>query len=93
MLSMESNNAVGEIFNVGTGIPTSILDLVQIARNTVGKDEIHPKFTDARAGDILQSLSDISRVRNLLGYSPRINLRDGLESFVRAYSSSSLISA
>jgi UDP-glucose 4-epimerase len=93
MLSMESNNAVGEIFNVGTGIPTSILDLVQIARHTVGKDEIDPKFTDVRAGDILQSLSDISKVRNLLGYSPKINLRDGLESFVSAYSSSSLISA
>ncbi|ALI36768.1 UDP-glucose 4-epimerase [Candidatus Nitrosocosmicus oleophilus] len=93
MLSMESNNAVGEIFNVGTGIPTSILDLVQIARNTVGKDEINPTFTDARAGDILQSLSDISRARNLLAYNPKINLQDGLESFVRAYSSSSLISA
>jgi nucleoside-diphosphate-sugar epimerase len=93
MLSMESNNAVDEIFNVGTGIATSILDLVQIARNTVGKHGIQPRFTDPRAGDILRSLSDISRAQNLLGYNPRINLQDGLESFARAYASSSLISA
>ncbi len=75
MLSMESNNSVGEIFNIGTGIPTSILDLVQIAKKTVGKDEMCPKFTDPRAGDILQSLSDISRAQNLMGYNPSINLQ------------------
>ena len=50
MLSMESNNAVGDIFNIGSGDPTSILDLVQIARNTIGKKEIYPKYTDTRAG-------------------------------------------
>ena len=88
---MESNNAVGDIFNIGTGVPTSILDLIQIAKNTIGKKEIYPNNTDARPGDTLQSLSDISKARNLLGYYPRIDLRDGLESFVRSFSSSSLI--
>ena len=50
MLSMESNNAVGDIFNIGNGVPTSILDPVQIANNTIGKKEIYSKYTDARAG-------------------------------------------
>ncbi len=61
ILSMESNNPVGDIFNIGTGVLTSILDLVQIAKNTFGKKEIYPKYTDARAGDILRNLSDISK--------------------------------
>ncbi len=91
MLAMESNNAVGEIFNIGTGVPTSILDLLEIAKNIVGKNEIHPMFAEARAGEIVRSLPDISRARNLLGYNPRINLQNGLEHFMKAYSSSSLI--
>jgi nucleoside-diphosphate-sugar epimerase len=91
MLAMESNNAVGEIFNIGTGVPTSVLDLLEIAKNIVGKNEIHPMFAEARAGEIVRSLPDISRARNLLGYNPRINLQNGLEHFMKAYSSSSLI--
>jgi nucleoside-diphosphate-sugar epimerase len=91
MLAMASNNAVGEIFNIGTGVPTSILDLVHIAKKILGKNEITPIFNEARAGDIVQSLSDISRARNLLGYNPRINIQNGLENFMKAYSSSSLI--
>ena len=86
MLAMESNNAVGEVFNIGTGVHTSILDLVRIAKKTMGKNEIYPMFAEARAGDIIQSLSDISRARNLLGYNPRINLQNGLENFMQAYS-------
>ena len=37
MLTMESNYTVGGIFNIGSGVPTSILDLVQTAKNTIGK--------------------------------------------------------
>ncbi len=88
---MESNNTMDDIFNIGTGVPTSILDVGQIAKNTIGKKDIYPKYDNARAADILQSLSDISKARNLLGYYTRIDLRDRLESFVRSYLSSSLI--
>ncbi len=91
MLSMESNNTMDDIFNIGTGVPTSILDLVQIAKNTIGKKDIYPKYANARAGDILQSLSDMSKARNLLKFYTRIDLRDRLESFVRSYLSSSPI--
>jgi nucleoside-diphosphate-sugar epimerase len=91
MLAMESNNAVGEIFNIGTGIPTSIMNLFEIAKKIIGKKEIYPKFTEARSGDILQSLSDISRARNLLGYDPKITLQNGLEAFIKDYLSSSPI--
>ena len=91
MLAMESNNAVGEILNIGTGVPTSILDLAQTAKKIMGKNEIYPIFAKARAGDIVHSISDISKARNLLGYDPTIDLQNGLENFMKAYSSSSLI--
>ena len=91
MLSMESNNAIGEIFNIGTGVSTSILDLVKLAKKIVGKNEIYPIFAEARTGDIVHSVSDISIARNLLGYIPKINLQNGLENFIKTYYSSSLI--
>ncbi len=91
MLSMESNNAVGEIFNIGTGVSTSILDLFKLAKKVLGKNEIYPIFAEARTGDIMHSVSDISSARNLLGYIPRINLQNGLENFIKTYYSTSLI--
>lgn len=91
MLSIESHNTMNDIFNIGTGVPTSILELGQIAKNTIGKKDIYPKYANARAGDILQGLSDKSKARNLLEYYTKIDLQDKLESFVRSYLSSSLI--
>ena len=91
MLSMEAKDAIGEIFNIGTGVSTSILDLVKLAKKIVGKNEIYPTFAEARTGDIVHSVSDISIARNLLGYIPKINLQNGLENFIKTYYSTSLI--
>lgn len=91
MLSMESNNAVGEIINIGTGVPTTILDLVKFINKVLEKNEIYPVFAEACTGDIVHSVSDISSARNLLGYIPRINLQKGLENFIKAYYSTLLI--
>lgn len=60
----------GEAINIGTGTSTSILELALL----IGSDvEFLPQRDEIR-----HSRADISRARSMLGFSPRIALREGL---------------
>jgi len=65
MLSIESQNAVGEVFNTGAGVPTTVLHLVEMVKKILGKDKIN-LFATPRVGDLRQSLPSISKAQNLL---------------------------
>ena len=48
----------------------------------MGMENILPEITNQyRAGDIRHCFSDISKVREILGYTPRISLQDGLSEY------------
>lgn len=83
MLVAESNNSFGEVFNVGTGKSTSILELAETMSKVAGKD-IHPIFAEARRGDSSFSKASIDKIKKMLGYEPKILLEDGLKDMVYA---------
>lgn len=64
-------------FNIGSNRSTSVLDAVEImARITGARPQI--EFEPKAPGDPAQTLADISRARNLLGYIPSWTLEKGL---------------
>jgi UDP-glucose 4-epimerase len=65
------------VFNCGSGTPTSIMELARIAISVSGND-LEAEFTGPRKGDIRHSLADITRAKELLGFSPRISLEQGI---------------
>lgn len=69
--------AVGEVFNVGCGDRVSVNELWGLICELL-EVRIDPAYAPARAGDVRDSLADISRTRELLGYAPVVGLRDGL---------------
>lgn len=73
----------GEVFNVGTGRRTSLLDLLRLLGPIVGATgDVVPKFEPARAGDVRHSLADITLAREQLGYAIIRTLEDGLRETV-----------
>ncbi len=80
---------MGDVFNVGLGRQTSLVDLLDAMCRTLGKD-VKPSFGPLRAGDVAHSCADISRAAEALGYSPCIDfeagLADTLEDFKQQYS-------
>ncbi|MBI2058250.1 MAG: NAD-dependent epimerase/dehydratase family protein [Nitrospirae bacterium] len=69
------------VFNIGSGIPTTVNDLVHLIRSLSGSGcevEYHP----ARPGEVLHSVSDISAARSVLGYRPHLPLREGLADYL-----------
>ncbi|MHA1649180.1 MAG: SDR family NAD(P)-dependent oxidoreductase [Candidatus Helarchaeota archaeon] len=82
ILALEKQAANYEIFNVGTGVPTSILDIakfmIQIMRVPV-TPQILQQF---RKGDIRHCYADITRIKTKLGFDPKIKVQDGLKDLI-----------
>lgn len=76
--------AAGGIFNVGRGATTTLLMLLDYLRELLDRD-IKPTFQPARAGDVRESLADISHTRKVLGYEPSVTIREGLEKSIAYY--------
>ncbi len=77
LLAMEKSRPGAHIFNVGTGVATSINRLVEELASIAGYP-VTPEYLPARAGDIRHSLADITKIRNQLGFEPGIGLPSGL---------------
>ena len=79
--SVKSRKADGEIFNVGSGKPTSINELAKTIMELANvTSEI--SYEKSRTGDIKDSYADISKAKQILGYAPKISLKDGLKVLV-----------
>ncbi len=79
--------AVGEILNVGHDRPSTFLEVAETLRELVPGARI--EFTDftpeRKAQEPGDFVSDISKIRRLLGWEPRIGLREGLARTVEFY--------
>ncbi len=68
----------GGAFNVGLGVQTSVLDLVEALRDISGQ-EFEPELAPPRLGEVQHIAIDPSRAKAELGWEPRVELREGLE--------------
>jgi UDP-glucose 4-epimerase len=73
-----ADGANGRIFNVAASAPTTVNALADEIGAIVGKP-VRKEYAPARAGDIRDSWADISAAREVLGWEPRVGLREGLE--------------
>ena len=69
--------AVGEIFNIATGLATSINQLVDMIKQ-ISSRESPVIYADPRPGEVRDSRASIEKARKLLGYSPKTNFEEGL---------------
>jgi UDP-glucose 4-epimerase len=75
------SKAEGEVFNIGSGTPISISELAKTVIELSGAD-LAISYEKPRFGDIKDSYADISKAKKLLGYTPKISLKDGLKSLL-----------
>ncbi len=73
----------GGVFNVGTGIETTVADLHALCERAVGVDA-PPTFGPPRAGDAARSVLDTSRASSELGFTASVTLAAGIAATVAA---------
>lgn len=78
-LALDSEDAVGQAINVGSGTAHTVREIASRVAAVLGRTYIAPEITGThRVGDIRHCFADISCARGLLGYGPQVSLEDGL---------------
>ena len=78
-LALETPEADGGVFNVGSGRSVSVLEVASIIARALGIADLQPDVTEkGRVGDIRHCFADISAARRVLGYAPRVRMEDGV---------------
>lgn len=71
-------------FNIGTGIETSVNTLAETLRQVSGATA-PIEYAPARAGELARSALQTQKARDVLGWAPRVSLRDGLTNTYRFF--------
>lgn len=76
LLALQSELA-GEVFQIATGVETSIRELTLLIQEVVGRD-VGLQYGPARQGDIWKNYSMIAKARKMLAWEPEVELGDGV---------------
>jgi UDP-glucose 4-epimerase len=83
IMAMECEEALGEVFNCGTGREVSINELAKMMLAISGNN-FEVEYSDGRPGDIRRSCADIRKVEKILGFKPKKSLKEGLEELLNS---------
>jgi UDP-glucose 4-epimerase len=77
-LAAAARRDLGGAINVGTGRPSTVLDLVAAMGELAGAGDFAPSFEPPRLGELMHSCLDVTRAREELGWRSSTDLLDGL---------------
>jgi UDP-glucose 4-epimerase len=83
LLAAEAGEGPGPL-NVGTGVETSVLDLVGLVAGAFGRDDFEAQFAPAREGEIERTVLDTAAAAERLGWRAKRTIEAGLEQTVEA---------
>jgi UDP-N-acetylglucosamine 4-epimerase len=83
-LFTENKDALNQVFNIAFGERTTLNELFEMLRVEAGTD-LQPVHGPERAGDVKHSLADISKARTLLGYDPKVSVKEGMKRTFKWY--------
>lgn len=82
LLAMKSSRADYEAVNIGTGRPTSILQIAELLSTYIGFSDKPLILGQFREGDIRHCYADITKAKTLLRYEPRVSIEQGIPELV-----------
>jgi UDP-N-acetylglucosamine 4-epimerase len=90
LAAVAKEETANQIYNVAVGDRTTLNNLFELIRAGLEKDYPHlndfkPNYQDFRDGDVKHSLADISKSKNLLGYTPSHRIDAGIKKALEWY--------
>ncbi len=79
-LLAERTAGAGGVFNIGSGSRVTINHLIELLGHISGQ-RIRVNYRDPRPGDVKDSLANITRARDVLGFEPSVDLESGLREY------------
>lgn len=69
-----------EVVNLGNNYTVSLKELIAAIEDTVGKKAVIEQYPD-QPGDVPKTFADVSKAKELFGYNPQTQLKEGLSGF------------
>lgn len=83
ILGLETPEANGHVFNVGTGVATDVLTVAKTLCEKYGIEVPISVSGNFRLGDIRHNFADITEAKTILGFKPKWNFSDGIAKFAK----------
>ncbi|HWR39063.1 MAG TPA: NAD-dependent epimerase/dehydratase family protein [Patescibacteria group bacterium] len=80
-LLLAANTEKHKVFNVGSGVGCDLLQLSRIIADCLDK-EVSIRLLPSRGCDVPANVLDISRIREVTGWTPRTSLEDGIRKWI-----------
>jgi UDP-glucose 4-epimerase len=77
-LMSSQSKASYEVFNVGTGLGSSVLEVIKAFESSTG-EKLNFKIVDRRAGDVIAAFADTSKANDILGWKAERSLEQALK--------------
>jgi dTDP-L-rhamnose 4-epimerase len=81
VLGIELDEANGEVFNVGSGVATTVSTVAKTLISKLGINVDVNVTGNYRLGDIRHNFADLTHIKNKLGFNPKYNFERGIEAF------------
>jgi len=80
-MGIEMDAANGQVFNVGTGVATTVLEVANTLLKYYCKEVPVRISGQYRLGDIRHNYADLTRIRTTLGFEPAVSFDEGIRQF------------
>jgi UDP-glucose 4-epimerase len=77
-----SDELVGDAVNIAFGRGVSIREICDMLLDILGASDLSPELADERPGDVAHHTADTGKAKRVLGFEPRVSIREGLERYV-----------
>jgi len=84
-LAANAKETQGEAVNISTKNAVTVNTVVNVIKKLLGKENIKPVYAPPRPGDIKQSLADVKRAKEIIGYEPFISFEEGITKAINWY--------
>lgn len=82
VMALEEEDANYQMFNIGSGQGTTILEIGQTLSKLLGRSGLIQINQEFRKNDIRHCFADFSKAKKLLGWEPKISLEQGLKELI-----------
>lgn len=82
ILGIEKEEANFESFNVGTGVPTTVIEVANVLKEKYQSETEIQISGNFRLGDIRHNFADLTKIKEKLGFTPKVSFEEGISKFV-----------
>ncbi|MEO8446629.1 MAG: NAD-dependent epimerase/dehydratase family protein [bacterium] len=82
VLALFNDNVKNEHFNVGTGIETSLKEVLELIERQLGK-KAKVKYVDSDPHLVKRRCSSIEKIKTMLGFEPAVTVEEGTKKYIQ----------